>query len=393
MSVHLILKSLLRRKVVTALLLLQLAVTLGLVVNSLLLASAAKELVEQPTGLALEQILTVRVKPTSKAMRVEPALSEVINRQLAAIRQIPGVEAAEYLNQIPLRQGGSNRNIFETDRQDETNVDSVPYYNTSEQILQVLGVKLITGRLLTQLDRGTDNTLLTEKLAKQLFAEQNPVGKATNNGTVVGVVSDFYSQRYASDPFYGQITFAALERVEQGYQLIVRVAPGQSEVVRQQLTDVIRNAEPEMDIGTVLRMDENRDEVFRSEIGLATLLAVLSGLMLLVAMISAYSHAHFHALQMQKEVGIKRALGASKARVLLDVLSESWLTTTIGAGFGILVCYALNISLAKVISIPAVPVWLPLLTLVLLLLCVTLATWYPARIATRISPATATKTL
>ena len=58
MSVHLIIKSLLRRKVVTALLLLQLAVTLGLVVNALLLASAAKELVEQPTGLALEQIFT-----------------------------------------------------------------------------------------------------------------------------------------------------------------------------------------------------------------------------------------------------------------------------------------------------------------------------------------------
>jgi putative ABC transport system permease protein len=393
MSVHLIIKSLLRRKVVTALLLLQLAVTLGLVVNSLLLASAAKELVQQPTGLELEQILTVRVKPTSKAMRVEPALSEVINRQLAAVRLIPGVEAAVYANQTPLRQGGSNWNIFEQDRQDESNVDSVPFYNSTEQIFQVLATKLIAGRQLTELDRGTDNIVLTEKLAKQLFAEQSPIGKATNNGTVVGVVSDFYSQRYASDPFYGQILMGPLTRVEQGYQLMVRVAAGQSDAVRQKLTDVIRSAEAEMDIDAVQRMDENRDEVFRSEIGLATLLAVLSGLMLLVAMISAYSHAHFHALQMQKEVGIKRALGASKARVLLDVLSESWLTTAIGAGFGILVCYGLNISLAKVISIPAVPVWLPLLTMVLLLLCVTLATWYPARIATRISPATATKTL
>lgn len=393
MSIFLIIKSLLRRKVVTALLLLQLAVTLGLVVNSLLLASAAKELVDQPTGLALDQILTVWVKPTSKTLRLQPALSDVISRQLAAVRQIPGVEAADSLNQIPLRQGGSSWNIFEADRQDESNVDSVPYYYTSEQIFQVLDLQLVTGRLLTDLDRGVENIMLTEKLAKQLFAEQNPVGKVTNNGTVVGVVSDFYSQRYASDPFYGQIIFAPLHRAEQGYQLIVRVAPGQSDVVRQQLAEVIRNAEPEIDIGTVMRMDENRDEVFRAEIGLATLLAVLSGLMLLVAMISAYSHAHFHALQMQKEVGIKRALGASKSRVLLDVLSESWLTTAIGAGFGILVCYGLNISLAKVISIPAVPVWLPLLTLVLLLLCVTLATWYPARIATRISPATATKTL
>lgn len=393
MSVHLMIKSLLRRKVVTALLLLQLAVTLGLVVNSLLLAGAARQLVEQPTGLELEQLLTVWVKPTSAAMRTQPALSEVITRQLAAVRAMPGVEAADAVNQIPLRQGGSNRNVFETDRQDETDVDSVPYYNTGAQIFQVLGSKLVAGRLLTELDLNTPNVVLTDKLAKQLFAEQNPIGKSTNNGTVVGVISDFYSQRYASDPFYGLIQHSFMDRVERGYQLIVRVVPEQSEAVRQQLTDVIRGAEPEMDIGTVMRMDENRDEVFRSEIGLATLLAVLSGLMLLVAMISAYSHAHFHALQMQQEVGIKRALGASKARVLLDVLSESWLTTAIGAGFGILVCYGLNISLAKVISIPAVPLWLPLLATVLLLVCVTLATWYPARIATRISPALATKTL
>lgn len=393
MSVHLIIKSLLRRKVVTALLLLQLAVTLGLVVNALLLASAAKELVEQPTGLALEQILTVRVKPTNTAMRVQPALSEVVSRQLAAIRQIPGVAAAEFTNQIPLRQGGRNSNIFEIEREDESNVNSVPYYNTGGQIFLVLGVNLVVGRELTDLDIGSENIVLTEKLAKQLFLEQNPLGRVTNQGTVVGVVSDFFSQRYASDPLFAAINFVPLEGVDRGYHLLVRVEEGQSEAVRAQLTDVIRNAEPEMDIGTVMRMDENRDDVFRSEIGLATLLAVLSGLMLLVAMISAYSHAHFHALQMQKEVGIKRALGASKARVLLDVLSESWLTTAIGAGFGVLVCYGLNISLAKVISIPAVPVWLPLLTMVLLLLCVTLATWYPARIATRISPATATKTL
>ncbi|WP_419570464.1 ABC transporter permease [Rheinheimera sp.] len=393
MSVHLILKSLLRRKVVTALLLLQLAITLGLVVNSLLLAGAAKELVQQPTGLDLQQIQSVWVKPTSKRLREEPALSDLISRQLAAVRQIPGVEAAEYVNQTPLRQGGSNRNVFEIDHQDEINVDSVPYYDTASQIFAVLGSRLVSGRLLTELDRSTNNIVITEKLAKQLFAEQDPIGKATNNGTVVGVVSDFFSQRYASDPFYAVLVNNPLHRVEQGYQIMLRVSAGQSEAVRQQLVDVIRAAEPEMDIGNVMLLKESRDEVFRSEIGLATLLAILSGLMLLVAMISAYSHAHFHALQMQQEVGIKRALGASKARVLLDVLSESWLTTLVGAVLGVLVCYGLNISLAKVISIPAVPLWLPLLATLLLLVCVTLATWYPARIATRISPATATKTL
>ncbi len=88
---------------------------------------------------------------------IEPALSEVISRQLAAIRQIPGVEAAEYANQMPLRQGGSSSNLFETDRQDESNVDAVPYYNTGRQIFLVLGTKLIVGRELTDLDKGTQN--------------------------------------------------------------------------------------------------------------------------------------------------------------------------------------------------------------------------------------------
>lgn len=56
----------------------------------------------------------------------------------------------------------------------------------------MLGVKLIVGRELTDLDIGSENIVLTEKLAKQLFLEQNPLGKVTNQGTVVGVVSDFF---------------------------------------------------------------------------------------------------------------------------------------------------------------------------------------------------------
>ena len=71
-------------------------------------------------------------------------------------------------------------------------MDAVTYYNTGSQIYQVLGTQLIAGRELTDLDKGTQNIILTEKLAKQVFGEQNPVGKSTNQGTVVGVVSDFY---------------------------------------------------------------------------------------------------------------------------------------------------------------------------------------------------------
>mgnify|MGYP006186819619 FL=1 len=110
-------------------------------------------------------------------------------------------------------------------------------------------------------------------------------------------------------------------------------------------------------------------------------------------MISSYSNAHFNALKRQQEIGIKRALGASKSLILLELLSENWLCTALGAMLGVVLALWLNQALAQVISIPALTWYLPLLTIAVLLLCVTVATWYPAAIATRVSPATATKAL
>ena len=62
-------------------------------------------------------------------------------------------------------------------------------------------------------------------------------------------------------------------------------------------------------------------------------------------------------------------------------------------GFGASGALALNKVLASVISLEALNWWLPLLCSAVLLVCVTVATWYPARIATSVSPATATKAL
>jgi putative ABC transport system permease protein len=110
-------------------------------------------------------------------------------------------------------------------------------------------------------------------------------------------------------------------------------------------------------------------------------------------MVSAYSNAFFHALKQQQEIGIKRALGASKVFVLRELFAEAWLVTGVGCVLGIAACLILNRLLASVLVIPAVPIWLPLITIGLLFVCVTLATWNPARIAVTVSPVVATKSL
>lgn len=393
MSFSLLLKSLLRRKVVTVLLLIQLALTLALLTNSAVLAWQARQLANQATGLQLDQVLQVRLKPTLPELRKQPALDDLIGRQLAAVRAIPGVQAASWSNQSPLVFGGMNGNIFVMEREDTTNVGAAPIQINGVAVKDTLDLQLVQGRWLEETDRDTNAVVLSASLAQRLFGEQSAIGQSVSRGVVIGVVADVFMQRYADDQYYASYSYYTLPGADYGYQLLIKAAPGQLEQVRQQLPQVLRGVELETDIGTIQSFRELHQTLFRSESGLATLLAVLSALMLLVAMISAYSHALFHGVQQQKEIGIKRALGASRPRIMLEVLTESWLTTLTGAAAGILLALLLQQQLAKVLSMPALPWFLLPASLVLLLLCVSLATWYPAHLATRVSPATATKTL
>lgn len=396
-SLHLIFKSMLRRKVVTSLLLIQLALTLALLSNSSLLALQTWEQLRQPTGLDLDNIMYVSLKPTSKNLQEYPAFADLLERQLAAVRQMPGVAAVSFTNQSPLMEGGSNGNVNDENNRERSNTQNVPQYTVSPEFLQVLQLDVVEGEIpqtVQAWDRETAvPVVLTKSLAERVFPGKSAIGQLTNSGPVAAVIEDFYGQRSAEKVMYNRIQIAQIYGVAWGYGIILRVEPGKADQIRSQLPDVLKTADPNIEIFSVRTMDEQLHRMFRNEFGLATLLAVLSGLMLLVSMVSSYSNAHFNALKRQQEIGIKRALGASKQSILLEMLTENWCTTVAGAGIGIVVAFALNQALALAISIPALPVWLPLTALVMLMLCVTLATWYPARIATRVSPATATKAL
>lgn len=397
MSLHLLIKSLLRRKVVTGLLLVQLAMTLALLVNSLLLASQTRDKLNEPTGLNLPHTLHVQLKPTTPDLRAYPLLGDLLERQLAAVRALPGVKAVAYANQGPVRQGGNNGNLFDAEAEERTNIPTIPQYMVSPDFFAALGLAVVDGQLPVTpvaVDIPTPSPLiLTRSLAEKLFPGRSAIGLKTNRAPVAAVVEDFFGQSSATDPVYNSIQVSPLLGVDWGYALLINTSADSTAQIRQQLPEVLRQVDANIEIFYVRSLEEQHQQLYRNEFGLATLLGILSGLMLLVAMVSSYSNAHFHALKQQQEIGIKRALGASKQLILLELLSENWLTTAIGAVLGLFCALTLNKLLASVISLEALNWWLPLLCSAVLLVCVTLATWYPARIATAVSPATATKTL
>lgn len=397
MSFYLICKVLFSRKVVTGILLLQLAMTLALLLNSILLAQQTHQQLNQPTGLDLDNTLLVQLKPTTASLRVYPALEELLNRQLDAVQAINGVVAVAYSNQSAILQGGNNGNIFIDGQLERSNQPSVPMYFVSKDFFKVLNTPLIQGELpqhSVSLDNPTQpDVVITQSLAQKLFAGEVTIGQQLSRGRLAAVIGDFYGQRSGLNVMFNSIQVAPPYGVDWGYSLLLRVQPGLTETVRKQLDGVLRQVEPNIEIFHIRTFAEQHQRLYRNEYGLAMLLAILSGLMLLVTMVSSYSSTHFHALKRQQEIGIKRALGASKSTILLELLSENWLCTALGALLGIGCALALNKALSQVISIPALDLYLPLLASLILLVCVTVATWYPAAIASRVSPATATKAL
>lgn len=397
MSFYLLCKVLFSRKVVTGLLLVQLAMTLALLLNSILLAQQTQQQLNQPTGLDLNNTLVALLKPTTASLRVYPALQELLDRQLAAVQALPGVIAAAYANQSAILQGGNNGNIYDIEQEERTNIPTVPMYFVSKDFFSVLNGKVLQGELpqhSISLDGPVQpEVVLTQSLANKLFSGASAIGRQSSRGRVAAVIDDFYGQRYSDNVMYNSVQVAPPYGVDWGYSIMLRTQPEQTEAVRQKLADVLRAVEPDIEIFHVRTLAEQHKDLYRNEYGLAMLLAILSALMLLVTMVSSYSSTHFHALKRQQEIGVKRALGASKNTILLELLSENWLCTVIGAVFGVGLALLLNQALAQVITIPPLSWWLPLATCAILLLCVTVATWYPAAIATRISPATATKAL
>ncbi|MFP3458440.1 hypothetical protein R0J89_19520, partial [Psychrobacter sp. SIMBA_152] len=81
--------------------------------------------------------------------------------------------------------------------------------------------------------------------------------------------------------------------VDWGYTLLLRTSPGQTSAVRQQLTSVLQQVEHNIEIFHIRSFAEQQQQLYRNEYGLATLLTILSALMLVVTMISSYSSTHF----------------------------------------------------------------------------------------------------
>ena len=404
MNIKALFKSLLLRKFTTGLLILQLAITLGLLVNSTILAFDTKGKISQATGLDNDNILIMSTHPTSGSYRDLDYYRSIAAQDIAKLSQLPGVNSVSVTNQLPIRSRGMMSNTHDLDNPEQEKTDTylqnVKYIMTQETFADSMGLTITEGRFLTkddQLDFGSEekrNMVITASLKRALYGDASAIGQETNNGFIVGVIDDIIlDPTLPADKQYGLFVNTVMEFIFTGRYYVLNVEPGQMASVRSQVSDTILAVQAERDIFKVFTMQEHLNRFYRDDKGLADLFLLLCGLMLLITAISSYAYSQFHVTRQQKFIGIRRALGARKKDILLYVLTENWLVYGLGCALGGIISLGFNIMLSQYISLSKPDLVLFLFATGVIFISGTIATWIPATRTSNIPPVIATKTV
>jgi predicted permease len=305
-------------------------------------------------GFDLENVLTVEMPPP-----LGPKQSAELMRYFSAVleraRSLPGVTGAAFARAVPLRTApqGPLSGLAEMEFEIEGAVrpSAEPwsrgdYRPVSPEYFETVGLTLLRGRLFDERDDAESRrvVVVNQSFAEGCFGSRNPIGRrvawrgsAVEFGGVddawreiVGVVSD--SNDYGVTAAPPRVVFQPLAQETWAGTLLVRTDKPGADVVS--LVSIIRELAPEQPIVRVATLAE----VYEEEIGPQRLNAALvSSFALLALVISAVGVGGvlaFGVTQRTRELGVRAALGADRRHLLLMVVAEGGLLTSLGLALG-----------------------------------------------------------
>lgn len=393
-----IIRALKRNKIRFLLIVLQIAITLAVVTNAITMIRTATEKMNKKSGFDDENIVWVRTRPFSPAFKDIQYRISVVNADLRAIQGIPGVVAVANTNFLPWQGGGSSGEVS-AGGGDGSKFRTQMYYNTPG-ILDALGVKLVSGRPLRDADLDDDpnskapsTAVISRDLERLVFKGQSAVGKQLieTGDTVVNVVGTF-------DPFYNPYGWPIHEYAilyaghvsRRGAMFLVRVKPG----TMKQVVPLLEKRMLQTNNGRNIEMktiSEIKDIYFTEGRIVRGGMSMVIALIVLVTGLGIVGVTSFSVTERRKQIGTRRALGATKGAVLRYFLLENWIVTNAGLILGVLAAYGLNIVLVTKTSGAKLDWRYVVIAVVLLWIQGIVATLIPAMRATRFSPVIATR--
>jgi predicted permease len=311
------------------------------------------------------------------------------------LESAPGIAGATFSNQVPLGFGMSPYTTLEIEGYAPARGEKMEvYYNAvAPGFFRRMRVPVVEGREFTEHDDSSTATviLVNESFARRFFAERNPIGRKVKFrgqwSTVEGVVKDtkYHSLTEAPQPYF-YMAFQQMYRKDWSTAFYVRAAGNSSDA----LATLRREAaaiDPNVSVTDTMPLSEYVAGCLFPQKVAASLLSALGAIALILAAAGLYSVMAYAVSQRTQEIGIRSALGAQPGDVLAMVLRQGMLLTLAGLAIGTVGAFAvtrlvagmlIQVSAADPLIFGGAALFLGLVAL--------LATWLPARRATKVDP-------
>ena len=352
-----ILRAMKHNKTRFALIILEIAITLAIVTNAVNMILDERQKMTRVSGFDDANLVMITYQPFAPEFREESYVENLVQTDMRAIRGIPGVKAVAATQFLPW-QGGGSSGTWKTEGYKEK--FQAQLYAARGQFFETLGVKLVQGRMFRETDTPvelnvpTRVTIISRALAKKLWGDADPIGRVITNGeggtprTVIGVIDPFYNP-YAWNIGEYVLFTPGRSYDSGGASFLVRTEPGAVATVATQLEPRLVKVNP----GRVFRMfrvDEVKDQFFSNG---KLVIRAMTGIIIVLVFVTALGILGITTLavaERTKQIGTRRALGATRSDILRHFLLENWLVTTAGLILGVAGAYALNIFLVSNVS-------------------------------------------
>jgi predicted permease len=384
-----------------ALVALQVALALMVIVAAGLLGRSLLSLRQRDLGFTRDQLMLVWTQPSATGLQ-GAAIQDLWQRARDRVLSVPGVVAVGASNAAIL----SGRIPTPGPAQEWMRVEGAPHRTSalpggrtfiSPQFFEALGARMLAGREFTDADDGRQVVILNESLAKMYFGDDSPIGRHVGFGAgtatpfeVVGVAKNLErgSPRGVDQE---QLRTFFPYHADTGTNLIIMCLAVRTHAdpraLMPSVRDALREATPDLPVLSINTVDDQLDDVLAKDRLLAGLSAFFAAIAGLLACLGVYGLLAQMTSSRTTEIGVRMALGATGGGVLRMVLADGLALVGAGVVLGVLVSVAaMRILRAQLFGVGPTDGWTMAAGAALLASIGLFATWLPARRAARADP-------
>jgi putative ABC transport system permease protein len=399
-----IFRTLRRNKLGAFLIALQIALTMAVVTNAAFIISQRAADVARPSGL--DEPNTAIFMTTLFDSNADH--KQVRRDDLDALRSLPGVVNAVPIQSVPVSGSGWGDDYYTTPEMTSDESINLGMFMVDEHGLDTLDLELLAGRNFRPEEmtiRSLESfefprvTIISQKLADALFPDGDALGQTVYdepNGEkpieIIGIYDHMQNAWPHSDNVDRTALIPAYGVFGGEMMYLVRAEPGQRDAVMAAGEAYLAQNRSRI-VEHVRSYEEQKRRTYGGDIAMIKLMSAVITVLAAVTGLGIVGLAWFSVTQRRKQIGTRRALGATRLDIMRYFMVENWMITTMGIVIGIVGAVTLNWFLDTEYNTGRVPLWYLPVGMVALWVLGQLAVLLPARRAAGIPPALATRSV